>query len=71
MSWLLQRWRARRQYSFAAGDEPIYSLLYIVASRAGVPFSTAGNYSTAYTTLTPAFTVHPGESGLTAVEADR
>ena len=66
--WLLRRWRARRQYVFAAGSVPVSGLLFLIASRAGLPFGTTGNSSAAYDTLTPAFTVHPGESGLTAVQ---
>lgn len=65
--WLLQRWRARRQYVFPGGVYPVSALLFIVASRAGLAFGTTGNLSAAIDTLTPAFTVHPGESGLTAV----
>jgi hypothetical protein len=65
--WLLRRWRARRQYVFAGGVEPLSGLLFLIASRAGMPFGTAGNSSAAYDALTPAFTVHPGESGLTAL----
>ena len=65
--WLLERWRARRQYVFAAGTLPVSSLLFVIAARAGLPFGASGNTSAAYDTLTPAFTVHPGESGLTAV----
>jgi hypothetical protein len=64
---LLQRWRARRQYVFPAGVYPVSALLFVVASRAGLAFSTTGNVSAAIDALTPAFTVHPGESGLTAV----
>ena len=65
--WLLQRWRARRQYVFGGGVVPLSGLLFLVASRAGLPFGTSGNSSAAYDTLTPAFTVHPGESGMTAL----
>jgi hypothetical protein len=65
--WLLQRWRARRQYVFGGGVVPLSGLLFLIASRAGLPFGTTGNSSAAYDTLTPAFTVHPGESGLTAL----
>jgi hypothetical protein len=64
---LLRRWRARRQYVFPAGIYPVSALLFVVASRAGLTFGTAGNVSAALDALTPAFTVHPGESGLTAV----
>jgi hypothetical protein len=65
--WLLRRWRARRQYVFPAGVYPVSALLFIVASRAGLVFSTKSNFSAAIDALTPAVTVHPGESGLTAV----
>ena len=42
-------------------------LLFDVASRAGFPLIVTGSTSVPYDTLTPAFTLHPGESGLTAV----
>ena len=65
--WLLQRWRARRQYVFGGGVIPLSGLLFLVSSRAGIPFGTVGNSSVPYDALTPAFTVHPGESGATAI----
>jgi hypothetical protein len=52
---------------FSGGIIPLSGLLFLVSSRAGIPFGTAGNSSVPYDTLTPAFTVHPGESGATAI----
>jgi hypothetical protein len=65
--WLLQRWRARRQYVFAADISPVFGLLFTIVSRAGLPFGSTGNTSAAFSALQPAFTVHPGESGMTAL----
>ncbi len=63
---LLANWRARRQFAWAAGDKTVSQLLLFIVARAGVEYSTVST-STALTTLQPAFTIHPGESGLTVV----
>jgi hypothetical protein len=63
---LLERWRARRQFVWATGDKAISQLLLFLAARAGVEYTTVGT-SDALTALEPSFTVHAGESGLTAV----
>ncbi len=64
--WLLERWRARRQLVWAAGDKTVDQLLLFLVARAGVEFTTEAA-SDALSSLLPAFTVHAGESGLTAV----
>lgn len=63
---LLADWRARRQYTWPAGDTNVFGILRFLFARAGLEFSSAGA-SSASSNLYPAFTVHPEESGLTAV----
>jgi len=63
---LLAAWRARRQYAWAAGEKNVFGILQFLFSRAGLEFSSVGSGVTA-SNLYPAFTVHPGESGLIAV----
>ena len=63
---LLAAWRARRQYVWAAGEKNIFGILQFLFARAGMEFTSVGGSSEA-ANLFPAFTVHPGESGLTAV----
>jgi hypothetical protein len=64
---LLERWRARRQFAWAAGQRNVFQLLVFVCGRAGLDFASLGSASAALSALYPAFTVHPGESGRTAV----
>ena len=63
---LLEQWVARRQYTWAAGERNVFGILQFLFSRAGLEFSSAGS-SAAAANQYPAFTVHPGDSGLTAV----
>ena len=63
---LLERWRARRQYTWAAGQKNVFGILLFLFARAGLEFSSVGS-SSAASNLYPTFTVNPGESGLTAV----
>lgn len=63
---LLEAWRARRQYTWAAGEKNVFGILAFICARAGLEFSSLGTSPQA-TGLYPAFTLHPGESGLTAV----
>ncbi|MCH7999390.1 MAG: hypothetical protein IIA91_07920 [Chloroflexi bacterium] len=63
---LLASWRARRQYAWAAGERNVFGILQFLFARAGLEFSSVGGSSDS-ANLYPAFTVHPGESGLTAV----
>jgi hypothetical protein len=63
---LLAEWRARRQYAWAAGERNVFGILQFVFSRAGLEFSSSGS-SAGAGNLFPAFTVHPGDSGLAAV----
>ncbi len=62
---LLEGWRARRQYTWAAGQKNVFGILQFLFARAGLEFSSAGA-SAAASNLYPSFTVHPGASGLTA-----
>ena len=62
----LAEWRARRQYAWALGERNVFGILQFLFSRAGLEFSSSGSSATAGN-LYPAFTVHPGDSGLTAV----
>ncbi|MBI1885431.1 MAG: hypothetical protein HYS09_03830 [Chloroflexi bacterium] len=64
---LLEAWRARRQYAWSAGEKNVFNLLLFVFARAGLPFAGSGS-SDASSDFYPAFTIHPGESGRTAVE---
>ncbi len=64
--WLLDRWRARRQFSWEKGERNIFQLLSFLFARAGLEFS-AFSTSSAMVNEYPAFTVHPRESGATAV----
>jgi hypothetical protein len=63
---LLESWRARRQYTWAAGEKNVFGILQYVFARAGLEFSTTAA-STASANLYPAFTVHPGDNGRSAV----
>ncbi len=63
---LLAAWRARRQYAWAAGEKNVFGILQFLFARAGLEFSSVGGGSES-ANLYPAFTVHPEESGLTAV----
>ncbi|MDO8615529.1 MAG: hypothetical protein Q7T33_07290 [Dehalococcoidia bacterium] len=63
---LMSGWRARRQYAWAAAEKNVFGILQFLFARAGLEFSATGAGSAA-TSLTPAFTVHPGETALAAV----
>ncbi len=66
--WLLDGWTARRQYTWGAGERNVFGILQFLFSRAGLEFSSAGSSPTAANHY-PAFTVHPGDSGLKAVRS--
>ena len=63
---LLESWRARRQFAWEAGESTVYGLLRFVLGRAGLGFAALSASSTV-TTLSPAFTIQPAESGKAAV----
>ncbi|MBM3156957.1 MAG: hypothetical protein FJ004_06695 [Chloroflexi bacterium] len=63
---LLERWKARRQFAWAAEEKDVFQLLRFILSRAGLELS-AFSSSDALVNHYPAFTVNPGESGKTAV----
>lgn len=63
---LLEGWRARYQYVWAAGESNVFSILQSLMARAGLEFSAAGAGPAAFD-LYPAFTVHPGETAAAAV----
>jgi hypothetical protein len=63
---LLDQWKARRQFAWAAGSKNVFQLLNFVLARAGLEFSSFSN-SDALVNHCPAFTINPGESGKTAV----
>jgi hypothetical protein len=63
---LLEAWRPRRQYQWAAGQRNIFGILQFLFARAGLEL-TASGAGAAVNDLYPAFTVHPGDSGLAAV----
>jgi len=63
---LLERWKARRQFAWAADDKSVFQLLNFIMARAGLEFSSF-SYSDTLVNHCPAFTISPGESGKTAV----
>ena len=63
---LLRRWKARRQFSWAAGERNLFQLISFIFARAGLEFATFSRSSTMVNHY-PAFTIHPGERGDTAV----
>jgi hypothetical protein len=63
---LLHAWRSRRQYAWALGESSVFEILSFLFSRAGIDFSSLSASGPALA-REPAFTVHAGESGLTAV----
>ena len=63
---LLENWRSRRQYAWAQDEANIFQLLSLIMARSGLEFSTAGA-SSVISDIYPSFTIHPGESGATAV----
>jgi hypothetical protein len=63
---LLERWKARRQFAWTAGEKNIFQLLRFILSRAGLEFSSFSS-SDALLNHYPAFTINPGENGKTAV----
>jgi hypothetical protein len=63
---LLDNWRARRQFAWSAGQSTVYGLLRFILGRAGLGFG-ALSASSSVTSLSPAFTIQPAESGRAAV----
>jgi len=64
---LLDGWRARRQLTWAKDTKTVKEILIYILSRIGIPLSVQSQ-SSLITTLKPAFTIHPGESGATALK---
>lgn len=65
---LLAGWRARRQFAWPAGEASVFEILAAILSRAGLRL-VSSNGSAALGSLQPAFAVHPGVDGRTAVRA--
>ncbi len=63
---LLERWRARREYAWAAGTATVFQLLSFLFARAGLELGCHSSSST-ITSFRPSFAIHPGEDGRTAV----
>lgn len=63
---LLDAWRARRSYEWAADSTSVFVILQFLFARSGLEFAAIGA-STEVTNLKPAFVVQPGESALHAV----
>ncbi|MCH8995288.1 MAG: hypothetical protein IH959_10045 [Chloroflexi bacterium] len=59
---LTERWRARRQHSWASGTSSVFQILRFVFGRAAIELLNIGA-SSAATNHRPEFTVHPGEDG--------
>jgi len=66
---LLERWVARRQFSWPAGTLTIWEMLRFVVARAGIDCLTTGATSSELMAWQPAFTIHPGESAKAAVQS--
>ena len=64
--WLLEQWRARRQFAWPAGDQTVSQIIMLICARAGLDNASLSS-SSAFTSLKPAFTIHPGEDGKTAL----
>ena len=63
---LLTGWRARRQFSWARGEAAMASILGFILQCVGLGLQST-NPSQAMLSHRPSFTVHPGETGATAV----
>jgi len=63
---LLDAWRARRQFNWAAGQKNILQLLMFVLARAGLELTVLSS-SSALNNNYPAFSLYPGDSGAQAV----
>ncbi|OGO52123.1 MAG: hypothetical protein A2148_12495 [Chloroflexi bacterium RBG_16_68_14] len=63
---LVERWRARRQHHWAAGDDSVSQIMRFVFGRAAIELQNVGVSSTAISHR-PRFTIHPGEDGVQAV----
>jgi hypothetical protein len=63
---LLEQWRARRQFFWAAGTKTVSQLIEFICARAGLDFTSLST-SSAFTTFEPAFTIMPGQDGKSAV----
>ena len=65
--WLLRSWRARRQFTWTAGQANLFQLLSFVLARVGLDVASL-SAGAVLGNRTPAFTVHPGESGAQVIE---
>jgi len=63
---LLARWKARRQFSWAAGDKNYYQLLAWIFAKVGLELGSFST-STAIVNQYPPFTINPSNTGLAAV----
>lgn len=63
---LIEGWRARREYAWAAGEASVFQILRFVFARAGLQYGCRTGSDT-LGSLRPAFAIHPGEDGRTAV----
>jgi hypothetical protein len=64
---LLESWRARRTYAWAAGATNVFNILLSLFARAGLEFASISPSSDSGS-LKPAFTIQPGEPALRAVQ---
>ena len=64
---LMEAWRARCQLTWLKDTKTVKEVLIYILSRIGIPLSVQSQ-STLITTLKPAFTIHPGQSGATALK---
>ncbi len=64
---LIERWRARRQHTWAAGEKSAAQILSFIVARAGFELLNIG-ISILATNYSPDFTVHPGDNGLSVIQ---
>lgn len=62
----LESWRARRQYTWEAGDATLPAIAQSMLARGGLQASITGAGAEA-AALSPSFTIHPGETAASAV----
>ncbi len=64
---LLDTWKARRQYAWSLGQASVLDMASFVLSRAGLDVDASGA-SQVMSSHKPAFTMHPGETGASALK---
>jgi hypothetical protein len=65
--WLLESWEARRSFVWVLGDRTLSQLMLFILARAALETSSS-SASSHFSSHEPAFTIHPGQNGKTAVD---